>query len=88
MEADIRTSPIIVLDTSVSDPFSADRRGKVKRVHEKIIKPLMGRFKNVVGLYFYDKVLSTVNQAKTLKSCPPDTYVVDEEECRKLGVLY
>jgi len=88
MEADIRTSPMIVLDTSVSDPFSADRREKVKRVHEKIIKPLMGRFKNVVGLYFYDKVLSTVNQAKTLKSCPPDTYVVDEEECRKLGVLY
>jgi hypothetical protein len=88
MEADIRTSPIIVLDTSVSDPFSADRRGKVKSARKNIIKPLMERFKNVVGLYFYDKVLSTVNQDNALKSYPPGTYVADEEECRKLGVLY
>jgi hypothetical protein len=70
-EGALYAQPVIVLDTSVTNPFEYGRKLKVESVHSKVICPLVTHLKckedSVIGMYFYDQMVeapATVPESK------------------------
>jgi hypothetical protein len=95
-------NPIVVMDTSVSNPYDdlselKDTDASVQAIlkfHKKGVAPVAAHFGlkpgRVVGLCFYDKAVPqmVLDQASTLAGYPLHVYATEEKECRGIGVKY